>query len=141
MSAEVFANLAETTLGAGYTSGGSSITVASASGFPSTGVFRVRLGNAGKTIYRVDSVSGTTFTGGAEANDANATTGDTVVLVATKAVAERFVQSPESGAIDLISGAAGVDAYGPVWKIVRPDTLSWSWQNQGGASVVDANGI
>ena len=81
MAFEKFANLAETTLSAGYTAGAGSISVTSAAGFPTAGVFRVRLGNAGKTIFRVDSVSGTTFTGAAEANDANAANGDSATCV------------------------------------------------------------
>lgn len=141
MPAEKFANLAETTLSAGYTAGAGSISVTSAAGFPTVGVFRVRLGNTGKTIFRVDSVSGTTFTGAAEANDANANSGDTAILAASKAVAERFVQSPEAGDIALLSGAAAVDRYGPLNKLGDPTLPSWAWQNQGGASVVQANGI
>lgn len=134
MASEKFANLAETTLGAGYTSGGSSITVASASGFPTSGVFRVRLGNTGKTIYRVDSVSGTTFTGGAEANDANANSGDTVTLVATKAVAERFVQSPDSGTLHAPTGASGASYVGPLNAVTPFDDTGFAWLNQGSAT-------
>jgi len=141
MAAEKFANLAETTLSAGYTSGGGSISVTSAAGFPTTGVFRVRLGNTGKTVYRVDSVSGTTFTGGAEANDANANSGDSVKIVASKAVAERFVQSPDAGSIAAPAGVSGGDTYGPLWKLTDPGLPSWAWQNQGGASVTQANGL
>ncbi len=140
MSSEKFANLAETTLGADYTSGGSSITVASASGFPTTGVFRVRLGNASKTIYRVDSVSGTTFTGGAEANDGNATTGDTVVQVGTRGAMERFLQSPDSGAIAAPSGVSGGSYFGPVNSITPFDDTGFSWLNQGSATFSVVNG-
>lgn len=141
MASEKFANLAETTLAAGYASGALTLSVASAAGFPTVGVFRVRLGNAGKTIWRVDSVAGTTFTGAAEANDANANGGDTVVLTATRAVAERFLQSPDLGGIDAPSGVNAADFWGPVWKIGRPDVQSWAWQNQGTSTVVDANGV
>ena len=141
MASEKFANLAETTLASGYTSGTTTLSVVSASGFPTVGVFRVRLGNTGKTVWRVDSVSGTTFTGAAEANDANANSGDAVKIVASKAVAERFLQSPDPGGIDAIAGVSAADSYGPVWKLGRPDLVSWAWQNQGGAAVVDANGI
>jgi hypothetical protein len=141
MASEKFANLAETTLASDYTSGGASITVASATGFPTTGVFRVRLGNTAKTIYRVDSVAGAVFTGGAEANDGNATTGQTAVNVATRAVAERFVQSPDADDIALYGGVSAADRYGPINKIGNPTTPAWAWQNQGGASVVEANGI
>lgn len=141
MASEKFANLAETTLASGYTSGTTTLSVASAAGFPTAGVFRVRLGNAGKTIWRVDSVAGTTFTGAAEANDANANSGDTCVLTATRAVAERFLQSPDAGVIHMPSGVSAVDLYGPIWKTGRPDLQSWAWQNQGTSTIVDANGV
>jgi hypothetical protein len=143
MSAEQFANLAETTLASGYTAGGSTLAVASASLFPSTGPFRVSLGNTAKTIWRVDSVSGTTFTGGAEANDGNASTNDTVKMVASKAVAERFLQSPDSGEARSPSGAAGAVYYGPLWKLPAFDPTGWTWDNQGAsvATIALANGI
>jgi hypothetical protein len=141
MASEKFANLAETTLASGYTSGTTTLAVTSAAGFPTTGVFRVRLGNAGKTIWRVDSVSGTTFTGGAEEFDANANSGDTVTLVATKAVAERFIQSPEPLEILAPSGAAGAIYYGPIRKLMRPNLAGGTWENQGGSSIVTANGV
>lgn len=132
MAVELFANLAETTLASSYTSGGSSISVTSATGFPATGTFRVALGNTAKTIFRVDSVSGTTFTGGAEANDGNASSGQTVVCVGTKAVAERFVQSPGAGNIAAPSGVSGVDRYGPLWNL-GPAYVpgNFTWVNQG----------
>jgi len=141
MPSEKVANLAETTLASSYTSGGSSISVVSAAGFPTTGVFRVRLGNAGKTIFRVDSVSGTTFTGGAEANDANASAGDTVVCVATRGGFERLLQSPDAGGLHAPSGVDGADLYGPLWKLKPLDQSGWAWVNQGGATVTQANGL
>ena len=141
MAGELFANLAETTLASGYTSGGASITVTSASSFPTTGTFRVRLSNAGQTIYRVDSVAGAVFTGGAEFNDANATAGDTVKIVASRAVAERFTQSPSAGEARLISGIAAIDFYGPVYKLTPVVAANFAWLNQGGATVADASGV
>ena len=141
MGAEKFANLAETTLASSYTSGGSSISVASAVGFPSAGPFRVRLGNGGKTIFRVDSVSGTTFTGAAEANDANAGSGDSVKIVATRAVAERFIQTPDAGEIQAYAGVSGADRYGPLWKLTPLDQSGWAWVNQGGAAVTQSGGV
>ncbi|HME96761.1 MAG TPA: hypothetical protein VKN16_21375 [Methylomirabilota bacterium] len=135
MAVEQFANLAETTLASGYTSGGSSISVASASGFPTSGVFRVRLGNAGKTIYRVDSVSGTTFTGGAEFNDANANAGETVKIVASRQVAERWIQTPTGSEVFGAAGVSGADRWGPIHKVVYPVSASFAWGNQGGAAI------
>lgn len=144
MAVEVFANLAETTLASSYTSGGSSISVASAALFPTIGTFRVALGNSSKTIFRVDSVSGTTFTGAAEAFDGNASSGDKVTLVASKATAERFLQSPVSGEQRAPSGVSAADFYGPVSKLVALDQSSWSWVNQtsGVSAAVDqASGV
>ena len=141
MASEKAANLAETTLASGYTSGGASISVTSATGFPTTGVFRVRLGNASRTTYRVDSVSGTTFTGGAEANDANAASSDTVIQVASRQTFERLIQRPETGEARGIAGVSGADFYGPMWKIGDPTVPAWAWVNQGGSTIADANGI
>jgi hypothetical protein len=135
MAVELFANLAETTLASGYTSGGASITVTSASGFPTTGTFRVRLGNTGKTIYRVDSVSGTTFTGGAEANDANANAGETVKIVGSRQVAERWIQTPTGSEVFGVSGVSGADRWGKVFRAIYPITADFAWVNQGGAAI------
>jgi hypothetical protein len=51
-----------------------------------------------------------------------------------------FNGSPE-GVLGSHANALGSNFYGPVWKLGRPDLISWAWQNQGGASVVDAGGI
>ena len=141
MGSEKFANLAETTLASGYTAASGSISVSSASGFPTVGIFRVRLGNTGKTIFRVDSVSGTTFTGAAEEFDANANSGDTVKLTGTRASIERMIQAPDPSDIAGYSGVSAADRYGLLWKLVNPTLPAWAWQNQGGASVVEANGL
>lgn len=55
---ERIVNDAETILDAAIGSGDSSLSVADAAGFPTDGVFRIRIDNE---IIRVDSVSGTTF--------------------------------------------------------------------------------
>lgn len=141
MASEKFANLAETTLSAGYTAAAGSISVTSASGFPTVGVFRVRLGNASRTIFRVDSVSGTTFTGAAEEFDANANSGDAVKIVGSRAVAERWLQSPEASSIVSPSGVSAADTYGPIWKLTAFDQSAWSWINQGSATVVQSGGV
>ena len=141
MASEKFANLAETTLNASYTSGGTTLTVVSAAGFPTVGVFRVRLGNAGKTIWRVDSVSGVVFTGAAEANDANAAVADSVRIVASRAVAERWIQSQETTEIFAPSGLSAVDRYGPLYKVAYPVTADYSWQNQGTSTLDDQFGF
>lgn len=141
MAPELFANLAESTLASPYTSGGTSITVVSAALFPSTGVFRIRLGNLGKTIWRVDSVAGAVFTGAAEAFDANALAGDTAKLVGTKAVAERFIQEPSTSEIAAYAGPAGARRWGPIWPLTPLDQSAWSWVNQSTAVITQAGGI
>lgn len=135
MAVELFANLAESTLASGYTSGGASITVVSASGFPTSGTFRVRLGNTGQTIYRVDSVAGAVFTGGAEFNDANATAGDTVKIVGSRQVAERWIQTPTGSERFGVAGVSGADRWGPLYRVVYPVTASFAWGNQGAAAL------
>ncbi len=79
---EQLANLYSTTLAAGYTAGAGSISVTSATGAPTAGPFCVLIRDATtkavKLIFRVTSVSGTTFTGAAEGTDANAASGDLV---------------------------------------------------------------
>ena len=78
---EQLGNLATTTLAAPYTAGSGSISVSSATGFPTAGTFSVTILNAAGTvllIFRVTSVSGTTFTGSAEGSDASAASGSIV---------------------------------------------------------------
>lgn len=84
MATEVFANNASTTLSANYTAASGTLSVTSASAFPTTGNFRILIGT---NILLVTAVSGTTFTvvGGQEGTtDASATSGATVTHVITK---------------------------------------------------------
>jgi hypothetical protein len=80
---EQLANLYSTTLASAYTSGSGSISVASATGAPTTGTFSLTILDASTgaviLIFRVASVSGTTFTGAAEGTDANAASASVVV--------------------------------------------------------------
>lgn len=141
MPAERFTNRPAAEVAVGYTATDTTLEVDDASSFPATGVFRVILDNAEGTIFRVDSVAGDVFTGAAEEFDGDAAVGVGVKIVASRAVGERFTQSPESGFIVLPSGVNAADTYGPIWKLVDPGTPAWAWQNQGGASVVQANGL
>jgi hypothetical protein len=79
---EQFANLANSTLAAGYTAGSGSITVASASGFPTQGTFTLVIQDqntkAIKLLFRVTGVTGAVFSGAAEGTDAAANLGDLV---------------------------------------------------------------
>ena len=87
---EQFANKIETTVGSAYTAGSGTLVVASATGFPAIGTFRVRLGNVAGSILRVDSRSGTTLTVVAEADDGNAGAGDTVTIVLSAGAMEQI---------------------------------------------------
>lgn len=141
MPAEKFANRPSSTVAVGYTATDLTIEVADASDFPSTGVFRVILGNTEQTIFIVDSVAGDVFTGAAEAFDGNAAIGVTVKIVASKAAAERFIQSPDDGVLIAPSGLSGADGYGPLFKMKALDQSGYSWVNQGSAAVVQGGGV
>lgn len=141
MASEKFANRPSSTVAVAYTATDLTLEVADASGFPATGVFRVILGNAEQTIFRVDSVAGDVFTGAAEAFDGDAAIGVTVKIVASKAVAERFIQSPEAAEIFAPSGLAAVDRWGPLHKVAYPVTADYAWQNQGTSTVDDQFGF
>lgn len=143
MAVEKFANLAETFLAGAYAGGGGVITVTDPSLFPTSGLFRIRLGNSFRTILIVTAVAGASFTTVAEFNDGPASTGTGIVLVATRGSHERFLQSPESDAdIQIRAGISGADLYiGPIWRVTPLDQAAWNWFNQGSASVVQANGL
>ena len=141
MTTEKYANLGETTLSGAYTAASGSLTVVSAATFPTAGVFSIRLDNTAKTLLRVTAIAGTTFTVTVEANDGNADAGDAVVQVGTRATAERWLQSPESTEQRAPSGVSAADYYGPIHKLVALDQSSWSWVNQGSATVNQQDGI
>jgi hypothetical protein len=143
MPAELFRNALATpiTLTATYTAGGSTLTVSSAAQFDiTTGIYRVAIGNAAKTVWRVDSVSGSVLTGTAESNDGNAAIGDTVIIVNSRQVGERFIQSPAAGEMLAPSGVSGGDFYG-LRRRGRPALAGGTWENQGGSTIVVANGV
>lgn len=112
--------------------GSGTLVVASATGLPATGTFRLRLGNIAGTIVRVDSRVGTTLTVTVEQDDGNANVGDTVTLVVT---AGGLLQLKA----DAIAGAGGGLPWLP--SLAALDQSGWAWTNQGGASIVQANGI
>jgi hypothetical protein len=139
MASEKFANRPSSTVAVGYTATDTTLEVADASDFPSTGVFRVKLGNAAGTIFRVDSVAGDVFTGVAEEFDDDAAISDTVKICASSEVARRFLQSPNIGEARFPTGN-GAWA-GPGWTLGDPTTPSWAWVNQGTSTIANANGI
>lgn len=138
---EKFRTLAETTLSAGYTAGSFTVVVVSAAAFPATGVFRIRLGNTGRTVFRVDSVAGTTFTGVAEVNDANGTIGDSVTLVNTAGAMQQMLQVPAVSEGRALAGLDGALSGGPIYRLTPLDQSAWSWANQGSFTAVQAGGI
>lgn len=110
------------------------LEVADATGMPATGNFRIRVGNVAGSILRVTARAGTTLTVDVEQDDGNAAIGDTVRLVNTAAAMEALKA-------DAIAGSGGGGGF-PWWPtIVDPTLPAWAWQNQGGAAVVQANGI
>lgn len=141
MPAEKFANRPEAEVAATYTVTDTTLEVDDASAFPATGVFRVLLGNAQGTIFRVDSVAGDIFTGVAEAFDGNAAIGDTVRIVASKGAAERLIQSPDDATIFALTGPGGSVGYGPIYKSPAFDQSAWTWANQGSSAATQGGGI
>lgn len=134
MASEKFANRPESTVAVAYTATDTSLEVDDASDFPSEGVFRVILGNPEGTIFRVDSVAGDVFTGAAEEFDADASIGATVNIVASKAVAERFVQSQDDGTLHAPTGTDGAAYVGPLNAVTPFDDTGFSWLNQGSST-------
>jgi len=87
MATEQFSNLAQTTLGSSISAGATSLAVASASGFPASGQFRIVID---QEIFLVTVVSGTTFTvtpGYESTTQASHTSGAAVAHILTAGVA------------------------------------------------------
>jgi hypothetical protein len=162
MTTEKFANLAEGNLATAYAGGGGSISLISASGFPSTGNFRVRLGNGFKTLLKVTAVAGTTFTVSVEANDGAAPAGTAVVLVNTAGAEDArkadqvqlatYAGIPvtekagililtSDGVVIVRDNGAGLDYFGPLTKVIPLDQSAWTWFNQGAAIVNQQGGL
>lgn len=108
--AEQYANDAATTLNGAITNVATSLVVTSATGFPTAGDFRIRIGSE---ILKVTAVSGTTFTVERETEDATRfpkalhSSGDAVNLVLTAASLKALPSVTGSFAITG-SGASGV---------------------------------
>src|SRR5262245_21377914 len=121
---EQFANKISTTLAADYTAGSGTLTVASATGMPATGTFRLRLGNSAGSILICTARAGAVCTVSVEQNDGNAAAGDSVKLVNT------------AGAMNQLKAdavASGTTFGGD------PTIYTWAWVNQGAAAVTEAN--
>lgn len=96
---EQFANLAQSTLGANISAGATSLTVASASSFPTMGNFRILIDSE---IFLVTGVSGNTFTimpGYEGTVQSSHNSGTNVTHILTAGAAALFVQKNSQGGI------------------------------------------
>lgn len=163
MAIELYANGAATTLNGSINNSVTSLVVASAAGFPSSGNFRILVGTE---ILIVTAVSGTTFTvtRGAEGTAAAShTSGDALTHILTRdglkqlradaftmtADASKPAQSSEgAGRLwlptdDVVASYDDGSAWtslGPIRKMKAPDDSAFSWFNQGGATTTQKNG-
>lgn len=156
MATEKFANNAQTTLNGTINNSTTSVVVTSATGFPSSGNFRIRVGDE---IMLVTAVSGTTFTvtrgsestsavshisgvtvthiitkGGWDARDSdNVSTG----AVASRTSAERAgrLYLPTDGPVLFRDSGSAWVPYGPICVLESPPSSGWSWVNQQSASI------
>lgn len=122
---EQFANKISTTLAADYTAGSGTLTVASATGMPATGTFRLRLGNSAGSILICTARAGAVCTVSVEQNDGNAAAGDSVKLVNTAGAMSQLKADAIAGAGTTFGG--------------DPTIYTWGWVNQGAAAVTEAN--
>jgi len=158
---ELYTTLGESTLASSYTAGGTSIVVASAASFPTAGTFRVRVDDE---IFRVTAVSGATFTvvgatEGTTAANHNSAADITEVLTAAALDGIRSDIS-QSGLVSAIPGAtkagnlyfptdgiaisrdtgAAQQRWGPIFPQTTSLASSFSWSNQGPATVSASSG-
>jgi hypothetical protein len=129
---EQFANKIETTVASAYTAASGTLIVASDTGFPATGTFRIRLANAEGTILRVDSRVGTTLTVTVEVDDGDAAVGVAATIVLTAGAIAQLKT-------DVGGGGGGGGGWWPTF--VPQDMTGFTWVNQGGASISFANAI
>lgn len=125
---EQLKNNAESTLASGIDNSQTTLTVASALLFPSSGTFRVRIENE---ILTVTSVSGTTFTvsRGSEGTTAiSHASGKTVSLLLTVAGLDGYVNN-----FRMTGTLASLPAAGIAGRIYMP-TDSWTWFYDNGSS-------
>lgn len=158
MTIEQFVNGASTTLSGNINSSVTSLTVASASGFPSGGNFRIIIDSE---IMLVTAVSGTTFTvtrGADSTSAASHTSGASILAVITAGALTQFrgdsyqsdvianipsagnagtIYFPTDLPIMLVDNGSSWDSWlcEPLYKLTPPPTSGWSWVNQGSATV------
>lgn len=165
---EAYTTLGQSTLNGAYTAGSGTMTVTSASSFPTTPTFRVAYvaGGASQIIWKVTAVAGAVFTVTVESgSDANVSNGASIVEVLTAAALDqiRSDQSQYGTRANLPSttGQKTGNVYrcsdspyefvfsGGVWVplvngnvMTEPvsGTPAFSWLNQGGATESGTNG-
>ncbi len=155
MAFEAYSTLGASTLSGSYTSGGGSLSVASAASFPASGNFRVRVDNE---IFKVTAVAGTTFTvtGAQEGTSAaNHSSGAVITEVVTalsvdairgdqcqtgavaSAVANKSgnLYFPNNCSALLRDTGAVMVPFGPLYPLADPTLQSYAWINQSTGSV------
>lgn len=155
---EQFANNASTTLSGTINNSVTSLTVASASGFPSSGNFRIIIDSE---IMLVTAVSGTTFTitrAQEGTTAASHTSGATITHILTSGALTQFrgdsvtsdvianlptagfpgrLYLPTDEPVMMLDNGSSWDSWllSPLTKLTPPPSSGWSWVNQGSASV------
>ena len=120
MSAEQFANLAQSTVGTAYSPGDLVLHLASAASFPAAGPFSVTVVDKNtalpKLVFRVSSVSGNALTGAAETADVACSVNDQVygTILSAAAMANIIAEASASAFIQ---------------PLVAPDHTVFSPQN------------
>lgn len=160
---ELFANAARSTLSSSINNSVTTLTVASATPFPTTGTFRVLIDSE---LIKVTAVSGTTFTiiradGGTAA--ASHSSGAKVTLLITKESINAFRSDniirdtysnlpspgiagrlflPTDDVLGYQDDGSNWNAFGPLNNNLKaPGLISgWTWVNQGSATVTQRGG-
>lgn len=159
---EQLANLATSTLNGGISGSVTSLTVTSATGFPTTGEFRIMIDSE---IIIVGTVSGTTYSNlqrGAEGTvPAAHSNGATITCILTEDALSCFRRdNAQLGAYSSVSTAvkdgrlvftnnspyllkdkgSSMLHSGPLWKLKKPNDGDFVWANQSPATVTVTNG-
>lgn len=162
MALELLANNAASTLNAGIDSSQTTLVVASATGFPTTGNFRIKIDSE---YMLVTGVSGTTFTvtrAIESSTGASHSSGASVDHILTKAGVEEYLADRVATGTLSSLPTAGIkgrlyhptdapylyrdtgsvwEAWGPHYKFTPVIDANYSWVNQGAATLSMANGV
>jgi hypothetical protein len=168
MASQKYANLAQSTLASGYTAGDSTLALQTGDGslFPSSGDFIVALDDPPTFFLKCNSRSTDTLTvttSGQEGTTAvNKSSGTKVTQVITKGALDNirsdislidvYASLPGSGMVkgdrfratdapyEFVYDGTNWKAFHGGYPVTVPPSSSWSWDNQGGSSVVSSNG-